>query len=372
MPKAPTHIPALDAVRAIAVLLVICLHYWQTFAGAAYPLIGRLAVWGQSGVDLFFVLSGFLITGILLDSRGSPGFLRNFYARRILRIFPLYYLTLFAVYILAPLAGLSAWVPANRAVWFWLYLQNVPMTFAPALASGPEHFWSLAVEEQYYLVWPLLVMCLGRRKLLAVAASAIAISLLTREALLGAGTYFFTLARLDGLAMGSALAILARGHSKGLSALLPWAKRILLAAPLLAAMQLLDRVGYPAIVRVSKLTLISLVCAAFVVLAVEGRGGFLLQRVFASRALRSIGKYSYAMYVFHPFLLAGLRRAGLPLGLAGFGVCLVATYLAAWISWSVFERRFLALKHYFEYQPRPERRHFSVSVGNLEVPQCTP
>src|SRR6266852_3959186 len=88
------HLPVLDGVRAVAVLSVIYFHFWLGFSNGPYSLAGKLAVWGQTGVDLFFVLSGFLITGILLDSKGSEHFLRNFYARRVLRIFPLYYATL--------------------------------------------------------------------------------------------------------------------------------------------------------------------------------------------------------------------------------------------------------------------------------------
>src|SRR5262245_40903189 len=129
MIRTKQHIPVLDGVRAIAVLFVICFHFWQTFEGGADNLVGRIAVWGQTGVDLFFVLSGFLITGILLDSRGSEHFLRNFYVRRVLRIFPLYYITLMTLYLVCPLLGLTRWVPLNQNVWFWAYLQNIQMTF---------------------------------------------------------------------------------------------------------------------------------------------------------------------------------------------------------------------------------------------------
>ena len=161
------HIPALDGVRAVAVLLVICFHFWQVFTYGPYSLVGKIAMWGQTGVDLFFVLSGFLITGILLDTKGSPSFLRNFYARRILRIFPLYYATLLTIYLIGPLFRWSAWVPENQSLWFWTYLQNLPMTFAPGHVAGPEHFWSLAVEEQFYMVWPFLVLRLDPQTIAA-------------------------------------------------------------------------------------------------------------------------------------------------------------------------------------------------------------
>ena len=348
--SAKEHMPVLDGVRAIAVLIVICFHFWQGFTLGPYTLVGKLAVWGQTGVDLFFVLSGFLITGILLDSKGSEHFLRNFYVRRILRIFPLYYATLLAIYLVCPLLHLNEWTPWKQSVWFWVYLQNIPATFAPALGSGPGHFWSLAVEEHYYLFWPLLVMLLSRDGLLKVIGSAIAVSLLTRIAFIHYATFFFTLSRLDGLAIGSAIAIFARNQPGGLAHLTAWSKRLLcFLGPVLIMTQLrLSGRGLP-VVQVVKSTLIAALYASVMILAVENKFGGMVAKLLCGRALGSVGKYSYGMYVLHPFILSWLHDAGLSYSVFGLFVSVSLTYIAAWMSWTLFEKRFLRLKRYFEY-----------------------
>lgn len=364
--SAKQHLPVLDGVRAIAVLLVICFHFWLAFANGQHNLVGKLAIWGQTGVDLFFVLSGFLITGILLDSKGSEHFLRNFYVRRILRIFPLYYATLLAIYFLCPLLHLTAWTPWKQSAWYWVYLQNIPDTFAPSLASGPQHFWSLAVEEHYYLVWPFLVMLLARDKLLKVIGLAIGVSLLTRVLLSQYDTFYFTLCRLDGLAIGSAIAIFARSRPTGLASYAVWAKRLLfLLGPVLVITQLLVSGKSLLAIQVSKSTLIALAYACVMVLAIENRCGSLVQKLLSGRILGSIGKYSYGMYVLHPFILGGLHAAGLRYNVFGLLVSALLTYLAAWISWTLFEKRFLRLKRYFEYASN--RRVPSPSASPIAV-----
>jgi peptidoglycan/LPS O-acetylase OafA/YrhL len=343
------HIPVLDGIRAIAVLLVISFHYWQGFSSGGAS-IEKLAIWGQTGVDLFFVLSGFLITGILLDSKCSENFLRNFYVRRILRIFPLYYITLFAFYVVGPLRHLYSWVPWKQSIWYWVYLQNIPMTFAPALAFGPRHFWSLAVEEHYYLIWPFVVMFFAREKLIGVICLAIAISLATRIALPHYETFFFTLARLDGLAIGSALAVIARNRAGGLTRVVPWAKWLVyFVGPGLIFIQLLLHGKGVYVIEIVKSTLIALMYAGATVLAIEGELPKIVEGPLAGRFLGSIGKVSYGMYVLHPFILMELHEARLGYGLIGLVVSIILTYLAAWVSWLLIEKRFLQLKRYFEY-----------------------
>lgn len=352
-PLPKRHIPVLDGVRAVAVLIVICFHFWQTFTSGSYTMVGRLAVWGQTGVDLFFVLSGLLITGILLDSKGSEHFLRNFYVRRVLRIFPLYYLTLIAVYLICPLLKLSEWVPWNQSLWFWTYAQNIPMAFAPKLASGPGHFWSLAVEEHYYFCWPLLVMLLDRNRLLRVLAAAIGLSLLTRIVFSQYGMFYFTLARLDGLAIGSGLAVFMRSRPEGLKRFVGPAVFMLCSlGVILAGTQLVLSGKGLLIVQVLKSTLIAVVYACVLILVIENRCGEAIGRVLAGRVLGSVGKYSYGMYVFHPFVIGGLYRAGLSYGLAGLALSILLTYIAASISWTVCEKRFLGLKRHFEYSSK--------------------
>jgi peptidoglycan/LPS O-acetylase OafA/YrhL len=358
------HMPVLDGVRAIAVLGVICFHFWQVFAGGPYTLLGKFAAWGQIGVDLFFVLSGFLITGILLDSKGSDHFLRNFYVRRILRIFPLYYTTLFTFYFIFPVLHLSQWTPWRQSLWFWIYLQNLPMTFAPSSAFGPEHFWSLAVEEHFYLFWPVIVLLLNRDKLLRVIAFAIALSVFTRIVFIEYATFYFTLSRLDGLAIGAALAIFARQEPEGLSRFVPWARWLLgIVGLILASTQpILSGHHLPAI-QVVKSTLIAAFFASFMVLAVENRSGRMMGKALSGRTLGSIGKYSYGMYIFHPFILILLQRTGLRYNFLSLIFCIIMTYSIAWVSWNSFEVRFLRLKSYFPYTSNQQSALHLVAVG---------
>src|SRR5262249_22727268 len=161
--------------------LVMEYHFWGlSFAFAGFEATSSVDRWanrlrlvGWSGVDLFFVLSGFLITGILLDSKRSPAtYFRSFYARRFLRIFPPYYGFLLLVLLVMPRTGWMSEVARvaelrDVQIWFWLYLVNVATALTPLHVQVPlvdSHFWSLSVEEQFYLVWPLLVLTLRRRQ----------------------------------------------------------------------------------------------------------------------------------------------------------------------------------------------------------------
>ncbi len=178
-------IPALNGVRGVAILLVIVCHF-IAFALPYTPArwLRLVASVGGTGVDLFFVLSGFLITRILLASRQRPAFLTTFYARRILRIFPLYYGFLAAIYIAVPLLHLGQPIPFGIQLWAWTYTQNVAMTFLPHPATDlwqwTPHLWSLAVEEHFYLVWPLIVKLTSPARLPLVLLATIPFSILSR------------------------------------------------------------------------------------------------------------------------------------------------------------------------------------------------
>ena len=176
-----------------------------------------VAATGWAGVDLFFVLSGFLITGILLDTKGAPRFFRTFYARRFLRIFPLYYGFLAIAFWVAPLLDPSLGVvPLSAQGWYWAYLSNVQLALAGAWQKPVwiGHFWSLAIEEQFYLVWPFLVYATSAKNLVRVCIALIVAALLTRVALVATGhgfaTYVLTPCRTDALATGALIAALMR------------------------------------------------------------------------------------------------------------------------------------------------------------------
>lgn len=343
--------PVLDGVRAIAVLIVIAFHFWQSFSVGQNGIVGKMAVWGQTGVDLFFVLSGFLITGILIDSKGSTGFLRNFYARRILRIFPLYYATLAVFYFVPPLLGNAASVPWTKTIWYWLYLQNIADTLQFASAVGPGHFWSLAVEEHFYLFWPLLVMRLSTKHLFSCIGAGVFISIATRVLLEGHGfsSFYFTLARLDGLGIGGAIAIYIRACG-GLTAIAPLVRKVFLslAVLLVAAQQIVGGAGLVSI-QIVKGTLIALVYACLIILLLERNFGSTVDRMLCGTTIGSIGKYSYGMYVLHPFVLSGMKRMSMNYTVTSLAFAIAITYLAAWISWQCLEKHFLRLKRFFQY-----------------------
>src|SRR5258706_538487 len=184
------HIPALDGLRGVAILLVLVLHFAPYAPGLQAPtvlldrLYLRVSGIGWTGVDLFFVLSGYLITGILYDTRGSKHYFRQFYARRFLRIFPLYYVALALFLIILPWPhSFDSVIRELRgdAVWYWTYLYNMRVAatgFLPSSALG--HFWSLAVEEQFYLIWPIVVLWLGRKHLIVTCAVAVVAALACR------------------------------------------------------------------------------------------------------------------------------------------------------------------------------------------------
>jgi peptidoglycan/LPS O-acetylase OafA/YrhL len=170
----------------------------------------------------------------------------------------------------------------------------------------------------------------------------------------GYSSFYFTLARLDALAIGAALAIFARMQPYGLAPLVKHAKRLLfLFVPALGAIQLLMSGSHAAGIQIFRNTLIALVYGCLIVLAIENQYGRIAGTVLSGRILGSIGKYSYGMYVFHPFILSLIFRTGLVGGAVGLAAATLATYLAAWTSWNLFERRFLRLKRYFEYEQDP-------------------
>jgi peptidoglycan/LPS O-acetylase OafA/YrhL len=364
------HIPALDGLRGVAILLVVLHHF--SFYGGYRPLgpidefVGALANAGWSGVDLFFVLSGFLITRILYASDRERHYFRNFYARRILRIFPLYYATLAFFFLLEPTVGLVSREPIPNQQWYWSYTLNVLIAREgwPAV-NDLAHFWSLAIEEQFYLFWPLLVFYLGRSSLIRLCTILIAVSLATRIWLAVDGhslaAYVLVQARLDSLGVGAMLALLAV-ESGGLQ---PWRRTAGLLASIaaiaLAAIAIRERgLWTDDMLTISVgLTLLAVLFASLLTLAVTAPASGALMPILSSQAMTSLGRYSYGLYVLHHPIALGMSRfmhvddvptifgSNLPaLGayvLLGGGISLAAAAL----SWHSFESRFLRLKERF-------------------------
>lgn len=174
---------------------------------------------GWMGVDVFFALSGYLITGVLLEAKGSAHFFRSFFARRALRIFPAYYLLLTLYFVVAPLANVSlTGHNAGDGLWFWFYASNVLTVVKGWPDVSLAHLWSLAIEEHFYLLWPLLIYCLPLRHLKAATILIALSSALLRSWGLAHGwtttaAYVLTFARVDALALGATLAVIIRANS---------------------------------------------------------------------------------------------------------------------------------------------------------------
>ena len=384
--------PRLDGLRGLAILLVM-LYHTTHYGLARTKLEEALTIVpsvGWSGVDLFFVLSGFLITGILLGAREGTTYYRAFYARRVLRIFPLYYATLAFFLIVVPRIPLFAavdsfWNPgaSREQFWYWLFLSNVQA----ALSGARQHqtldiSWSLAIEEHFYLLWPLVVRRASERRLLQICAGTIVAALLLRAALVVAGAsplaaYTLTPCRLDTLATGAAIAILAR-RAGGLAVLARAARVVLpVALALFVVVQAWIRLGqpaatgYPAITRqvlalnndpLMQTIGFTLLCAVYGALLVWVLGAPATSwraRCFEMKWLRSFGRYSYAMYLFHFFvgiMVVNIFTPGnYPQNFALAQLCfwllaIGVTYALARASWLLLEGPVLRWKRFFPYR----------------------
>ncbi len=361
-------IPELDGLRGLAILLVLLVHLQPT---AAVPLyLQNILSLGWSGVDLFFVLSGFLITGILLRSRDAANYFSSFYARRILRIFPLYLIfvaTLF--HVVLPLAHHFGYLQNDNnslEPWFWIHLSNWKIAFGKdMLFIG--HFWSLAIEEQFYLFWPLIVFFAGRKGLPYACMSVIAASFGLRMAFSHSHfshefLYVLTPFRLEPLAFG-ALAAIAVGSDwlrRTAAQLLPWmagAGTLLITVVLLAGKT--GEPYYPPMATFG-FTGFALLYTSLVLYAdLYSRSSRWLASCLRASTLRFFGKYSYGIYVFHwpifVLLAPAIGRLSLRLPavirpefwiLASLAE-IALTCSVALLSWNLLEKHFLKLKRFF-------------------------
>ncbi len=360
------HLTALDGIRAIALFLVIVSHWLDKsyFAQAFAP--------GAIGVDVFFVLSGFLITTILLQNRlraeaygnSKQVVVKNFFVRRSLRIFPIYYLFIFACLAVGPLTGTSI---RQHALYFLTYTSNFYFYQQHAWDGMVSHLWSLAVEEQFYLLWPWVMLFTPRRYLLAAILLFISVGMASGYVIAGKelGDFALTLpvSCFDAFGLGALLAFILVFHKSRLAL----AHRVLGLAALVCGIQALSmQTQWPLRLLPDRTVyaLIALWLIAGVVLAQETNKK--PSALLTNRGLVFIGKISYGMYLYHlplawdaglldRYLNHRLPAALLPyLAYVVFAENLVVLVLLAWVSWVLVERPILRLKHYFEYQaPAP-------------------
>jgi peptidoglycan/LPS O-acetylase OafA/YrhL len=339
------------------------------------------ASFGVLGVDLFFVLSGFLITGLLLESKGEPHYFRNFYARRTLRIFPLYYFVLAVLFIVIPALTTPPpllEVARQHQSWLWTYTTNfyIAATSSWTSLTYVSHFWSLAIEEHFYLVWPLLVFSFRRQVLERICVGLIAGGLVLRIGLVLSGVSelsvsVLTPCRIDTLAVGALLALLVRREGVG-SWLLRNAPTLALAlVGTIVAVSLFGvrtRLWLPVLHQVRG-SLYALFFGALTLVSLgwsSRPGAALAARIFQGRLLSFFGKYSYGLYVYHGLFtwylvevranerldrLFGYHHSLTLVARAALGVGV--SVMVAVLSYELMEKKFLALKRYFAGVPPP-------------------
>jgi peptidoglycan/LPS O-acetylase OafA/YrhL len=342
-------IPQLDAVRGMAILLVIFHNGSERFP--ALHLQGLFAN-GWMGVDLFFVLSGFLITGILIDAKQSEGYLRNFYARRCLRIWPLYYSLIFFMFAVLPFLSRSeghAVFEKSSPWWAYpLFLQNFLISPVSTAAAGPLGVtWSLAIEEQFYLVWPWIVRFCSYAQLRRIATAVIFLSPALRFYLSRHQVDLYTnvFCRLDGLMAGAFLALVIRADNFLPSKFIrPAWISLLSAVPLAFLTEALH-------VRWVVFSLSAVASAAFVYLSLFSVQKW-LRVMLTNRFMVYTGTISYGLYLLHkiPFgMVQTLRLDRYPFLV--MPTILLVSYATAALSWHLLEKPFLRLRRFFESKP---------------------
>ena len=383
--------PQHDGVRGLAILAVTLYRFSKeipTDSWLGHSLHTFFGM-GDRGVDLFFVLSGFLITGILVDTKGSRHCFINFLARRSLRIFPLYFVALFLFLIVAN------WVPAFSGMfapadinqfYLWTYLANVKMSIEGAWCFGYlDHFWSLAVEEHFYLVWPLALLACTTGTALRLAAITAVVCGVARMCFAavsdnGVAPDVLTLFRCDALLIGAMLALQIRS-AQGLAPLRKWAAFCFPVCLVLGlAAELFDR-------RLFTIahTLWPILWACVLVWLLSGHERHWLAKLFNLSGLRMLGTLSYAMYIFQSPLIPIVGSVCSVTVLSQFtGNAIVSnliymalmfgfTYAAALLSWYCLEQHCLKLKKWFPTDGKlPHAEAIVMSSRTSDVnPLCT-
>jgi len=368
-------LPVLDAVRGLAICMVVAVHFTPDYLMPNRPLewAKKLFFTGWIGVDLFFVLSGFLITDILLRARNAAHGMRHFYARRALRILPLYFSALIVVFGILPFFVPAGSDPEFDIIrqstgWYWAHCANVVVLLHGFAATTSDtvnlgHLWSLAVEEHFYLFWPFLVMWLPERKLpvallwvigMAFTLRLTAIALLQEPHLTGA--FVQTPLRMDALALGALLPVAYRRIPP--PALRKAALRAFpVSGAILAGDFLVEKGLWPRSNFICSIGfgVIAIFFASFLALMLTSKPDDISRRFIDNRVFRFFGKYSYGIYVIHFLLAPTLERffpaapmlASLGSPVAASVVCVAlktaVSVALALVSWRFIEAPFLKL-----------------------------
>jgi peptidoglycan/LPS O-acetylase OafA/YrhL len=369
-----TRFPALDGLRAMAILAVFAAHYGGgSHGGHILQVINVIRGYGWLGVDLFFVLSGFLITGILYDTLGDGKYFQRFFARRSLRIFPIYYFVFALLLLLTPMLHYEwHWGHALFLVYLGNLIGNYNFAYysvvsprSTMMLANIGHFWSLCVEEQFYMLWPVAVFFLRKRRSLLIAG--VSLSLLAIA--LRAGEFAWqgpvvaerwivrTLPfRMDSLLIGGVLALLLRGENADrIQRSCKWL--FLVGAAATAVVFALSPEYDSPVLLIGGYTIIALTCAGLVGCTLRTNSAAF--RLFHIKSLRILGKYSYGFYIYHllfrwiwiDFLVfLGVKLHSLALaGVIALSTNFVLTFLVSKYSYDLFESKFLKYKKHFDY-----------------------
>lgn len=369
-----SHISSLDGIRGLAILMVLIAHFngealiiqYAPFVG---PIINKIILMGLKGVELFFVLSGFLITRILLSTKEANGYFKNFYFRRFFRIFPLYYFSLAAV-----LFGLPYLVEFDRGAtliqknqWLlWSYLSNIPsdISFDASSLFKLGHFWSLAVEEHFYLFWPIVVFMVSRNVLknICIGWVVTSFSCLILGEIGWADTpailSWSTVTHSGAIALGALCAVMCMSDREWLKLSYLSNIGIYIFGFFFLLISFVPRSFHGEIIYSLTIPICSFFFASLLVRTLNSD---FLDRLFSNQVLRLFGKISYGLYVYHgilrPLFVHLFPRevlidgTGSPfLGIILYFVLSIGcSMIISLISWYFFEKQILMLKKYYRY-----------------------
>lgn len=339
----------LDGTRGIAALMVLVHHFFY-FNDADYPIdmgfFREMTDFLQHGVSLFFVLSGFVITRILINNRNEPDYFKSFYRRRILRILPLYYLYLFFVFFLLPIILDSDFIDIELQLPYYLYAQNI-VDLLGIDAAGPGHYWSLAVEEHFYLIWPLVIFLTRPNNLWKVIGVSVILIFILRYYMLSEGLAInhFTFTRIDQLLFGTGLALLEfKGFLQKKKASFYFIAAGLSIIPIAGLTYYLQQ-HFFFTKEMLKSTLLALFFFSIIGYLVASNVKTGINKVLSSRILQYLGKISYGLYVWHVAVLFILLEYAITGSLIlDLLLLIVISIMMAHLSYKYFESYFLRLK----------------------------
>jgi peptidoglycan/LPS O-acetylase OafA/YrhL len=372
------HIPVLDGIRAYAVLLVCLLHFFQLNEAGLYQskwigiFLFKISALGAKGVELFYILSGFLITGILLDSKKSSKYFTTFYARRFLRIFPLYYFVLFISFLVIPNlynVDFSGKQVIARQEWLWTYSQNIAFLWGFGTPDSFDiaqnfpwfgHFWSLCVEEHFYLLWPFIIYFSTEKWLPKMMWIIIVISVLSLivSHFFGNKVPFVKWTTLQGagiLSTGGLVAWYFRKPEK-FDRLSKYAERFVWPLGFLLVLI----VFIPRKFGINALSIFSSTVFFAALLIVSLKRNNITEKIFNHKSLFFIGKISYGIYVYHgllrPYFIQFFYKdltfyvSNTIISNCIYTIlCTSISIIIAWLSWNFLEKPILKFKSKFNY-----------------------